>query len=245
MSRIPRISGQRASRRLAFVALWLLGSFAGPAYGESPEFYDALLEEAFGAIEADYRLDWAYTESLTSSKGTSVGRFDPSLPEGARWSLMSVDGRKPKAKEVSRYLKAKAKEEAIPQDEESSGPESVAESNSLELIEETSEYWLLSFVPAGEDESGDFMKYLDGRLKINKTGPYLEYLEIRSKGPFKPKFAVKVKKIFTRLEFAPVGENGVYLPQAVDFDIDVRAIGVLKMREKVSMRYSDYEYVGE
>ena len=66
-----------------------------------------------------------------------------------------------------------------------------------------------------------------------------------SNRPFKPKFAVKVKKFSSRYVFGPARDDGPRVPLSVDFDIDVRAIGILNAREKVSMQFSDYEYVGD
>jgi hypothetical protein len=75
-----------------------------------------------------------------------VGRYDPRLPEGERWELISVDAREPTSSETEYYLERRRKEQD--QDaEDDGGFESVAKEGSIALVEETDSFWLFSFEP--------------------------------------------------------------------------------------------------
>jgi len=55
---------------------------------------------------------------------------------------------------------------------------------------------------------------------------------------------VSVKEFLTRLEFTPVNEEGPVVPQSMRFRIKAKAFGVMDVDERVSVVYSDYQFVG-
>jgi hypothetical protein len=219
------------------VPLLIMG---GAAWAADVSYVD-LLKEATNAIEDDYRDHWAFTETMTSSKGTFVGRYDPKLKVGKRWTLSSVDGRKPKAKETKAYLKEKAESEAQSAKDGDSGPASIVEGvKNLRLVKETDEYWLLGFKPKAEGENKKVMKYLDGRVKITKKDRVLESIAIGSTKSFKPNFTTRIYKMNMQFEFGRATDDGPFVPVALAFDINLKTVGVIKVNEKVSMTYSEY-----
>jgi hypothetical protein len=92
--------------RTALAALCL--AIALPAGAEEAQRgYDALFEKALQSIEWNAYEEWAFTESASGSNGDLVGRFDPRLPEGERWTLLSIDGRDPTEDESRQYSERK------------------------------------------------------------------------------------------------------------------------------------------
>ena len=65
-------------------------------------------------------------------------------------------------------------------DDGDSGEFDLVDFDTLRMIEETDEFWLFGFVPNldsdEDDEARAFMKKVDGTLRINKRGKFLEYI---------------------------------------------------------------------
>jgi hypothetical protein len=128
---------------------------------------------------------------------------------------------------------------------------------SLELVEETADYWLLRFVPTGDDDeegSGDdaseaamgrkVMEQMDGTVKIIKDGRYLEYLDIRNTAPIRPKVGVKMKNFLMRMTFAPAVDGGPIVMKSMDVAIKLSAFLVVRVDETESLQLSDFEFAG-
>ncbi|MFQ5982828.1 MAG: hypothetical protein ACE5KS_05590 [Woeseiaceae bacterium] len=224
---------------MPFIACLDIGAVPGASVGAN--YYAALFEEAVEAIDGDYVREWAYTETSADSESTTIGRFDPTLPEGERWTLVSIDDREPTATEIAEFAALKSDHDG----DDSSDAGDMVEPDSLTLIEETVDYWLFSFIPAEDEDDEGFFVSVDATLKIIKDGPYLEYIDMRNNKPFKPRAGVRVKEFLTRLRFGPAAPDGPVVPLSIDVKINARAFLLIGINEAVTIRYSDYEHVGE
>ena len=205
----------------------------------------AILQEAAQAMDDDYMQAWAYTETSIESEEHTVGRYDPRLPVGERWQLLSLNDRQPTTQEIADYAEGKTGDNGSSSaDKGDHDVDDIAESNSLRLIEETDDYWLYSFTPVEDDDEEEFLKHVDATMKIIKDGPYIEYIDMHSNKPFKPQFGVKVKEFVTRLQFGRASDDGPVVPLSVDVRIKARAFLALGIDEMMSVSFSDYEYVG-
>lgn len=206
----------------------------------------AILQEAAQAMDDDYMQAWAYTETSIESAEHTVGRYDPRLPVGERWQLLSLNDRQPTAQEIADYAEGKAGDNGSSSaDKADHDVDDIAESDSLRLIEETDDYWLYSFTPVEDDDEEEFMKHVDATMKIIKDGPYIEYIDMHSNKPFKPQFGVKVNEFVTRLQFGRASDDGPVVPLSVDVRIKARAFLAIGIDEMMSVSFSDYEYVGD
>ena len=118
---------------------------------------------------------------------------------------------------------------------------------SLELVEETADYWLLRFVPTDDDDEDEMgrevLEKMDGTVKIIKDGRYLEYLDIRNTGPIRPKVGVKMNEFLTRITFGPAVEGGPIVMKSMDVAIKLNAFLVVRVDETESVRFSEFEFV--
>jgi len=205
----------------------------------------AIVEQAFANISNDYHQEWAFTESVIEDGVTFVGRYDPRLPENARWSLLTVDGREPTAEESDEFQDDRQDEF---HDDDDDNEIDIVDVDTLKLVEETDEYWLFRFIPDMDDDEDDeaqkFMQQVDGTVKIIRDGNYLEYIDMRNKKPIRPVFGVKFSRFLTRLTFGPAGGEGPIVPLSIDVEVRGRAMLVIKIDERESVHYDDYEYVG-
>ena len=231
----------------ALAALLLI--IAEPAHCEpAQDSYEALFDKALESIDWDFHDDWAFTETESGSDGNFVGRHDPRQPDGERWTLLSIDGREPTAEELRRYADRKRSEKSENEDEEDGEIERMVDPGSLELVEETRDYWLLRFVPTdngGDDDMGrKVLERMNGTVKIIKDGQYLEYIDIRNTKPIRPKAGVKMKKFVTRISFGPALKGGPIVMKSVDVAIKLSAFLVVRVDETESVQLSDFEYAG-
>jgi len=213
--------------------------------------YESLFESAINAIAWDIHEEWAFTETASGSDGDFVSRYDPRGPDGERWTLLSIDGREPTDEEAATYAKDKDGEHfGDNDDDEDNDVDAMVEPGTLQLVEETDDYWLLSFVPTDDDEEDDevgrkVLQSMDGTVKIVKDGEYLEFIDIHNDKPFKPKFGVKMSKFLMRMTFGPAIDDGPVVMKSMDVAIKLRAFLVVRVNEAESVRFSDFEYAGD
>lgn len=217
--------------------------FLIPAQVEAGE-HAALFNEVTQAISDEFERNWAYTETSTESGSSTVARFNPGLPKGKRWHLLSVEGRSPTDTEIAEFVETRAEEESG-DSERGTGIGNRVVPDGLKLIEETNDYWLFSFSPAEDDDDDAFLKELDATMKISKDGPFLEYVNIQNNKPFRPEFGVKISEFVTRLSFGPASDNGPIVPMSIETRIKERAFLAIRIDETVSVTFSDYEYVAD
>lgn len=218
----------------------ILVLFAPLAFAESQ---DELIERAFAAVEDDLRGRWSFTRTEEDKERSSVGRYDPRLPEAERWQLVSVDGREPTAEEIEDYIEQRSGEQDK-SDEDDKGLGAIVSEGSATLIEETDSYWLFSFVPSADSEDEKaFMSEVDGRLKIVKDGHYVAEISMQNDGTIKPGKGVKIKEFSTRLEFAPIEKGGPALPRRVRASVQGKAFLVVKIDEAETVTFSEFERV--
>ena len=209
--------------------------------------YASIVTEAFANIDTSFRDQWAYSETTTEEGVTIVGRFDPRQPLGNRWTLISVDGRQPSAEEREDYLEDKEDDQGDERDDRNDGAQDLVKVETLELIEETDQYWLFDFTPNiddDDDEASKFLAEVNGTLKVAKAGPWVESLELSNDKPLKPAFSVKISRFFTRLTFGPAAEDGPIVPRSMEVQVRGRAALVIRFDEAESILFSDYEYAG-
>ena len=236
---------------IAALAAYLL-IIALPAHCEpAQDSYEALFEKALESIHWNFHDDWAFTETESGSDGNYVGRHDPRQPDGERWTLLSIDGREPTAEELRRYADRKRSEQSENEDEEDGEIDGMVDPGSLELVEETRDYWLLRFVPTDNGDNGSdddmgrkVMERMNGTVKVIKDGQYLEYIDIRNTKPIRPKAGVKMKKFVTRISFGPAVEGGPIVMKSMDVAIKLSAFLVVRVDETQSVQLSDFEYAG-
>jgi len=221
-------------RVLIVFALLLGGVTAAGA-----EDYSALFEEAIENINWEFQDEWAYTESSLKEEKLWIGRYDPRRDEDDRWELTSVDGLEPTASEVRKFLHDRKEHDSA----SDSRTTEIVGSDSLELLEETDSHWLFAFVM--EDDEDALIESVDATIKIIKSGPYVESIDIRNHSDIKPGFGTKLSKFLMRMEFGPAVEGGPIVPHSITVHVTGRAVFLFSVNELETTNYSDFEHVVE
>jgi len=225
--------------------------FTSVACAEAPHgSYEALFQSAIKAITWDFHGDWAFTVTSSGSDGDRVGRFDPRRPQDERWTLLLIDGRPPTNKESAEYAKNNHHFGDGDGDGDNGDDSAIdmVEPGTLRLVEETDDYWLLSFVPTDDDDDDVGRKVLEsmqGTVKIIKDGEYLAYIDIHNEKPIRPKLGVKMKKFLMHMSFGPIADNGPVVMRSMDFAIKLSAFVLVRVNEAESLAFSDFEYARE
>ena len=87
-----------------------LSALACLALSPAPAFADALQQQVLAGARAVSSEDYAFTQMINSQRSGEaakdyVMRYDPKRAKGARWTLITAEGRAPTAKEVSGFAK--------------------------------------------------------------------------------------------------------------------------------------------
>ncbi len=231
-----------------FLLVILAALTATPALARD---YSALFEDAVRGVTWQYPDHWAYTETRTGKDSSQVARFDPSRPDGERWTLLSVDGREPTEAEIDEFLEDKGDDEGFmsgdggedaKDDSEEDDVRTMVEPGSLELLEESDTHWLLRFVPRPDDEEEEkFLEKMNGTVRIAKAGEQLEYIAISADKPVKPAVGVKIREFMTRFEFRRAVDDGPVVPVAFRFRVKGRAYLAIGFDEMQTIEFSDFE----
>ncbi len=214
--------------------LTLLIVFAAPpAHAED---YKKLFEEAVETVDWELEKNWAFTESTLEDDKHWVGRHDPRNHEDERWTLISVDGRKPSEDELSEFAHKKEEHETS----DSSQRVDIVDVDTVELIEETEEYWLLDFIP--DEDEVEFIDNVDATVKIIKDGRYLKAIDLRNNADIKPGFGTKISTFNMHLEFGPANDGGPIVPRTMAIQVTGRALIFIGFDETEIIEYSNFEF---
>ena len=116
----------------------------------------------------------------------------------------------------------------------------------LELVEESDDAWHFAFEPADDEdeESREFMRHVEGRLVVRKSGHYVETISLRNEKPIRPMPGVKISTFETLIEFGPAVPGGPIVPRSIDVRVRGRAFLAIGFDETESIRFSAWEYAG-
>jgi len=213
----------------------------------------ALVREAFANIESDVQNHWRFSEVSNDGEVERIASYDPSRSQGEQWQLVSIDARSPSAQEQADFRQQKREQRERETKRDGGAPADPLDSinvDSVQLLAENSNGWRIGFEPRGVGGSKKMMSKMRGTLHISKPERCVELLEIASPGPFKPRIGVKVERFLSRFEFAPfaeaeqaAGSCGKLLPVATQFEMTVRAFGVMAVDRAMTANYADYEAV--
>jgi hypothetical protein len=220
---------------------------ADTSHAVDSDIVEKAWETTFGSLSVE---DWAYTQTTVTNGQEAISRFDPRLPEGEQWHLISIEGRTPTETERKDDAKRRKANNERPNSGlpggKGDGSSSMIQPGSLSLVEETTAHVIYRFKPVASDEGGaKFMAHIDATLKIIKDGPYVASVDMQSVEPFKPGLGAKIDKFVTSVNFRPVASTGAILIHTATFRMLGRIWMVKRIDEQADVSYTDYEFVGE
>jgi hypothetical protein len=163
------------------------------------------------------------------------GTFDPTLPDGERWKLISVNGNEPSKKEIKQFHKAHNTSEDSDMGEPTDDDWKILDDNDSELI--------ISFKYREENlpHKYKFLAKCTGKVFIDKNNKKLDRVEFNSNGPLKVKI-FNVDKLEMTIKYQLEGESQTYLMEKENILMDARILGQT-VEVKTISEFSDYKKV--
>jgi hypothetical protein len=210
---------------------------AGPAGVAAMPGY---VRAALAHFDTEVPAGWAYTlTTVRNNEARTTARFDPARPPADQWTLLSLNGRAPSAKEAAQFARARA----------GSGPATTAQGTfrkgdidpaSVTLVTEDAERgeFLCTF---REEATGadKMLGHLTLRLTVNKLQPHVEKFTLELKAPYNPVLGVKMRELLVQMSFSPpVGDR----PSLPDFNRShfVGRIFFIGVEEDLILTYADF-----
>ncbi len=164
-----------------------------------------------------------------------VGVFDPTLPEGERWKLISVNEKKPTNKQNKQFHKAHNTSEDSGMGEPEDEDWKILEDNDSELI--------IGFQYRKENlpHKYKFLAQCKGKVFVNKNEKRLDKVEFYNTEPVKIKI-FNVDKLDMVVTYKVDEETKTYLIEKEDILMDARLLGQI-VEVKETTEFSDYKKV--
>ncbi len=164
-----------------------------------------------------------------------VGFFDPTLPDGERWELISVNGSEPTKKQIKQFHKEHKTSENSGMGEPEDNDWKILDDNDSELV--------ISFRYREENlpHKYKFLAKCTGKVFIDKNNKKLDRMEFNSNGPMKVKI-FNVDKLEMTIKYQLEESTQTYLMEKEDIVMDARILGQT-VEVKTISEFSDYKKV--
>ena len=201
-------------------------------YGIPSDFFvDNLKDE-----NANYSFN-IKTTTTTTGQETKVeeGTFDPTLPEGERWKLISVNGNTPTSKEIKQFHKAHNTSENNGAGEPKDDDWKILEDNDSQLIIE------FSYKEENLPHKYKFLAQCKGKVFIDKIKKRLDKVDFYNIAPVKIKI-FKVNKLDMTMYYKADDETKIYLLDKESMMFDTHVLGQ-PVEVKTVSEFYDYKKV--
>jgi hypothetical protein len=222
---------------------WRLGVALGLMFVPCAVQADALLELVVAGAKADKQVLWS-VERINSDfdtsgklKETSIAHFNGAAAKGARWSLVSVDGKAPKLSANKEFTKAFNAGDFAPTYAQ------VADLLVGTAVKIAPNCYRLTGLPAKTVMAAgyDLSPFLQADVIVDSSGaqPYVSQVKITAPKAFKPMSLSKVQRLDRTLTFTR-GPNGLPILAtsvvSADFKVMLKTISLRTKTEFLAQK---------
>ncbi|HYW75556.1 MAG TPA: hypothetical protein VFA48_02885 [Gammaproteobacteria bacterium] len=194
----------RRARR-ALVCGVALAALAGTAFAAPPKpVADALAQ--ISASGNKLASGWRYKQTITGTQQSEKLAYDASQPEGRRWTVLSVDGKKP-SPEKARELAGQAKQ-AHGKGRGGSlalGADSWLMTSHYRLVDSSGDRLVYQIEPRpgahSDAATASMLKHLSGQFVVAKSDHRPVSLTLDNFETFSPRFGVEIKSFQLKILF--------------------------------------------
>ncbi len=189
---------------------------------------------------------WRYQQQVTSDQGSETLAYDAAHPVGARWKVLTVNGKQPspkKARTLANKMRAAHKK----------GKQSGGVSLSMGSWLQASRYRLIHAtgvqlvyqieMHAGTHDSASadkMFKHLSGRLVVARSDHRPLELMLDNFESFSPRFGVKVTRFRLQIHFRRLGVNGPVVADRVSTVAQGKVFWVKRFKTKAQVTLSHF-----
>lgn len=227
------------------LALTFALAVAGTAFAAPPKpVADALAQiSASGNKLAD---SWRYKQTITGTQQSEKLAYDASQPEGRRWTVLSVNGKKP-SPEKARELAGQAKQTHGKghSDSLAMGVDSWLNASHYRLVDSTGNHLVYQIEPQpgahADAATTNMLKHLSGQFVVAKEDHRPLSLTLDNFESFSPRFGVEIKSFQLKIRFIRLaaGERPV-VAQEVDTQAKGKVFWIKSFDARTKVVLSDF-----
>ncbi len=210
----------------------------------------SLYTKAMKRMLASSYQGWSFTQSSNDGGKVEVTRYDGTKAGMDKWTLLSIDGKKPSKRQLKKYRKKMRKnlehkkEQGAEEHDGNIFLATLVKPGSLKLAEENELHSIYHFRPVmDEDDEKEMEQYLYGEMIIRRDIPLIKQVRLYSKGEF-PVDGAKIKIFNQLMQFAPVDpENHATGPvffKSILVKVKGKAMGLFGFDQTTDIKFSDY-----
>ena len=202
---------------------------------------------AIARLEQTKLQEWAFclasAENEEGELTSSTECFDPSLPADQQWQLRLSNGQKPTAQQQRQFLTAKQKQAKKGKSFNLTLKLSrVVVLDSVQFVREDATSWYGRFDVAIAKLGDKASKQLQGELRFNKAGHFIDRIDIRQRGPFSVMWGSEIQRFELSIAFIQLGD--AILQQQQEMKMQGTFAFVTPIDEVSSDVFSDFRYIG-
>ena len=189
---------------------------------------------------------WRYQQKVTSDQGSETLAYDAARPVGARWKVLTVNGKRPspkKARALANKLRA-AHRKGKQSGGVSPGVGNWLQASHYPLVRSTGAqlvYRIEMHVGAHDSASADKMfKHLSGRLVVARGDHRPLELMLDNFESFSPRFGVKVTRFRLQIHFRRLGVNAPVVADRVSTVAQGKVFWVKSFKTKAQVTLSHF-----
>ena len=200
------------------------------------------LDEALRKLNTDAPLGWAFTQTSEGGGRSRVERYRAVGPEPARWDLIELDGHTPTESELEEYRKNQALRAGVGR--APNVKEQINRATARQVDENaTHTVWEFQLNPVTEDDS--WAEHMVAHFHLNRSTGLIDRVELFAPEPFSPMFAVNITEARTTMVYSPPRDDRPSLLQEITVRVRGKAWIFRSLDSDLTVRYSDYTYVGK
>lgn len=213
--------------------LLLFFGFAASVVAQPP----ATLEAALKTFRAEGPAGWSFVQTSVAGRESLVERYDSSMPEFDRWSLVSKNGRPAHAEEQRDYREKQTRRSRgghAPRITES------LDLTTVETLADSPERTTYRCQLKRGDANDKTAAFLRATIVVHRPTATIESFELGSIGEFSPSAFVLIKEMKTTMTFTlPVAEKPSLLLSVVT-RLRGRAFYFKSLDEDMKVTYSEH-----
>lgn len=199
-----------------------------------------LAVEALENLDSFRDEDWSFTKTTTSKDEVRVERHEARKPESERWTLVTMNGRKPTPRELETYRKEKA-DDLKRRKEKKDGNHQEIDRSTIRLVSETTERATFTFHPQGDGNQSGALSDILGTLVVNKDGAWVERFELANTDEIRPIPGVKISEFNLTMIFRRDLPSGEIVLRSIESHVRGRAFLVKSLDDDRATYYSEFE----
>lgn len=207
------------------------------------------ISQAITDIVESPRKEWqvqiSHYENEEGDVTSSIERYTPDADITKKWSLLSINGKKPNQKQLKKFAEDKQDIADKKSDNQnfSINLQTLIKQDSLELKQDNDSHIKMGFQVEIDRLGDDAIGKLEGTLSYNKADKFIEQITIINNDDFSPMFSATISDLMLSFNFIKIEQ--VILPSQSEFNMKGSFAYFTEIDEISTVTYSNYQHKSE